>query len=80
MGHLTAARHDDGKGRHSPAAASGTAVVVDGRLGKVLGSVLHAERCIRSLPRHGNEDKLLWSIGTLKRGGGRQGGNMEWRH
>jgi hypothetical protein len=67
MGHLIAARHDDRKGRHSPAAVSGTTVVVDGRLGKVLHSVLHGERCIRSLPRHGNEDNLLWSIGSPKR-------------
>jgi hypothetical protein len=43
--------------------------VVGGGLRRVLGSVLHNDGCIRSMPIHKNEEELTWSDGSSKRGG-----------
>jgi hypothetical protein len=64
----------EGEGRRwggdSPAATSGTTVVVDGKVREELGSVLYNEGCIWSMPRHEKEDKLSRSVGSPKWGGG----------
>jgi hypothetical protein len=46
-------------------------VVVDGRVGEVLGLVPHNNSCIRSTPLHRKEEELPWSDGSPKRVGGR---------
>jgi hypothetical protein len=49
----------------------GVAAVVDNGVREVLGSVLHNNGCIRSMPQHKKEDEHLQSDGSPKRAGGR---------